>query len=147
MSLHWEGTLELEAAQERVWACLVDPVILARCSGAEGPATEIAPFHWSVPAKISLGMFKLPVTLEIAMHDLVPPSAGKMTLTGTGPGAGIEGRSSIRLTSIGPERTRLEWIADSTIGGALAKFGAPVIGPVVQQQTEGFWQEFARACR
>jgi len=147
MSLHWEGTLEVEAAQDRVWACLLDPVILARCSGAEGPAEELGAYRWAVPAKISVGMFKLPVTLEIAMHDLVPPDAGRMTLTGTGPGAGLEGHSSIRLTSIGPERTRLEWIADSTIGGALAKFGAALIGPVVQRQTEGFWEEFARACR
>ena len=147
MELHWEGTLEIEAAQERVWAGLVDPAILARCSGAEESAREIGHYRWAVPAKIAIGMFKLPVTLEIAMHDLVPPSEGKMTLTGTGPGAGLEGRSSIRITSVGPDRTRLEWKADSTIGGPLAKFGAAMIEPVVRRQTEGFWEEFARACR
>ena len=147
MLLHWEGTMEVEAAQERVWSGLVDPAILARCSGAEGSAREIGAYRWEVPAKISIGMFKLPVTLEIAMHELEPPTAGRLTITGTGPGAGLEGRSTIRLTSIGPERTRLEWKAESTIGGPLAKFGAALIEPVVRRQTEGFWEEFARACR
>lgn len=147
MVLRWEGTLEIEAAQERVWAGLVDPEILARCSGADGSAKEIGPYKWEVPAKISIGMFKLPVTLEIAMHDLAAPNEGKMTLTGTGPGAGIEGRSSIHLTSIGPDRTRLEWKAETTVGGSLAKFGAGLIEPVVRAQTEGFWSEFARVVR
>jgi carbon monoxide dehydrogenase subunit G len=147
MILRWEGTLEIETAQDRVWAGLVDPAILARCAGSEGSAKEIGPHKWEVPAKITIGMFRLPVTLEIAMHDLEPPSEGKMTLTGTGPGAGIEGRSSIRITPIGPERTRLEWKAETTIGGALAKFGAGLIEPVVRAQTEGFWSEFARAVR
>jgi carbon monoxide dehydrogenase subunit G len=147
MILRWEGTLEIEAAQEKVWGGLIDPVILARCSGAEGSAREIGAYKWEVPARISIGMFKLPVTLEIAMHELEPPSAGRLTITGTGPGAGLEGRSTVRLTSIGPERTRLEWRAESTVGGALAKFGAGLIEPVIQRQTEGFWEEFARACR
>jgi len=147
MILRWEGTLEIETSQERVWAGLLDPAILARCSGAEGSAREIGEYRWEVPARISIGMFKLPVTLEIAMHDLVAPSDGRMTITGTGPGAGLEGRSTVRLTSIGPDRTRLEWKAESTVAGPIAKFGAGLIEPVIQRQTEGFWEEFARAVR
>jgi len=147
MILRWEGTLEIEATQDRVWAGLVDPEILARCAGAEGSARELGPHRWEVPARIAIGMFKLPVTLEIAMHELEPPSAGRLTITGTGPGAGLEGRSTVRLTSIGPDRTRLEWKAESTVGGALAKFGAGLIEPVIQRQTEGFWEEFGRAVR
>jgi len=147
MVLRWEGILEIEASQDRVWAGLIDPAILARCSGAEGSAREIGPYRWEVPARIAVGMFKLPVTLEIAMHELEPPSAGRLTITGTGPGAGLEGRSTVRLTSIGPERTRLEWKAESTVAGPIAKFGAAIIEPVIQRQTEGFWEEFARACR
>lgn len=147
MIMRWEGTLEIEASQDRVWAGLIDPEILARCSGAEGSAKEIGPYRWEVPARISVGMFKLPVTLEISMHELEPPSTGRLTITGTGAGAGLEGRSTVRITSIGPERTRLEWKAESTVGGPIAKFGAAIIEPVIQRQTEGFWEEFARACR
>ena len=105
MVLRWEGTLEIEASQDRVWAGLIDPAILARCAGAEGNAREIGEYRWEVPARIAVGMFKLPVTLEIAMHELEAPSAGRLTITGTGPGAGLEGRSTVRLTSP-PEAVR-----------------------------------------
>ena len=43
-----------------------------------------------------------------------------------------------------PSRTRLNWAAVSTIGGALASLGGRLLEGTARRLTEEFWTDFAR---
>lgn len=147
MQLSWHGTREVAAPIARVWQILLDPQAVARCAGASDGARLLAGGRYAVTTWIGIAFFKLPITMEVEMHDLEAPTTGRMRVRGTGPGTGLEGRSSVQLTSITPARTILEWTAETTVHGRLAEFGASLMEPLIRRTIEEFWNDFAKAAR
>ena len=147
MQLSWFGAHEVSAPITRVWDTLLDPQAVARCAGASQRARLLANGRYAVTTRVGIAFFKLPITMEVEMYDLELPTAGRMRVRGTGPGTGLEGRSSVRLESLAPDRTRLAWTAETTVHGRLAEFGASLIGPLIRRTIEEFWNDFAKAAR
>lgn len=145
MQLSWEGTREVSAPIARIWDTLVDPQAIARCAGSDDGARILAEGRYEVATRIKILFFKLPLTLAIEMYDLDAPGAGKMRVRGKGPGTGLEGRSTVQLQVITPERTRLHWTAETTVHGRLAEFGATLVEPIIRHTIEAFWDDFAKA--
>ncbi len=145
MQLSWKGGREVVAPIARVWSTLNDPQVIARCAGSTSGARLLADGHYAVTTGIGFAFLKLPITLEVEMHDLTPPAEGHMRVRGTGPGTGLEGRSSVRLSALGPGRTSLTWTAETTVHGRLAEFGATLVEPLIRRTIEEFWIDFARA--
>lgn len=147
MRLAWKGTRQVAAPIARVWGTLLDPQVIARCAGSSEGARMHPEGGFAVTTWIGIAFFKLPITLEVEMHDLVPPTAGLMRVRGTGPGTGLEGRSSVRLEPLGADRTDLNWTAETTVHGRLAEIGATLIEPLIRRTIEEFWDDFAKAAR
>jgi carbon monoxide dehydrogenase subunit G len=145
MQLSWQGTREVSAPIARIWSTLLDPQAIARCAGADDGARLLADGRYAVTTRIGVLFIKLPITLEVEMHDLDAPNAGKMRVRGTGPGTGLEGRSTVHLQSLSPDRTRLHWTAETTVHGRLAEFGATLVEPIIRHTIEAFWDDFAKA--
>jgi carbon monoxide dehydrogenase subunit G len=145
MQLSWQGTREVAAPIARIWSTLLDPQAIARCAGADDGARLLPDGRYAVTTRIGILFLKLPITLEVEMHDLDAPNAGKMRVRGTGPGTGLEGRSTVHLQSLAPDRTRLHWTAETTVHGRLAEFGATLVEPIIRHTIEEFWNDFAKA--
>ena len=145
MQLSWRGTREVSAPIARIWSTLLDPQAIARCAGADDGARMLPGGRYAVTTRIGILFLKLPITLEVEMHDLDAPNAGKMRVRGTGPGTGLEGRSTVQLQSLSPDRTRLQWTAETTVHGRLAEFGATLVEPIIRHTIEAFWDDFAKA--
>jgi uncharacterized protein len=147
MQLSWQGTREVAAPLARVWQTLLDPQAVAKCAGATEGARILPDGRYAVTTGIGILFLKLPITMEVEMYDLHEPSSGRMRVRGTGPGTGLEGRSSVRLDAIDAIRTRLAWTAETTVHGRLAEFGASLVGPIIRHIIEEFWNDFAKAAR
>ena len=52
--------------------------------------------------------------------------------------------SRIRLEEVDSGHQRLHWEAETTVDGALAGVGAPLVEGVARKLTERFWEDFAR---
>jgi carbon monoxide dehydrogenase subunit G len=143
MHLRWSGARTIAAPPARVWQDLVDPDVVATCAGADGKATRLADGRYAVTCRIGVAFFKFPITMEVTMHDLVPPSAGRMTVSGTGPGTGLEGRSAVRLSPGASGGTTLDWEAETTVHGRLTEFGATLMEPLIRRMIDEFWDDFA----
>ena len=144
MQLSWQGTREVSAPIARIWSTLLEPQAIARCAGADDGARLLPDGRYAVTTRIGILFIKLPITLEVEMHDLDAPNAGKMRVRGTGPGTGLEGRSTVHLQSLSPDRTRLHWTAETTVHGRLAEFGATLVEPIIRHTIEEFWNDFAK---
>ena len=147
MQLSWQGAREIEAPVARVWQTLLDPQVVAKCAGASEGARILADGRYAVTTGIGILFIKLPITMEVEMHDLEAPTSGRMRVRGTGPGTGLEGRSTVRLQSLDTDRTRLTWTAETTVHGRLAEFGAHLVEPIIKHIIEEFWHDFAKAAR
>lgn len=147
MRLDWHGTREMAVPVERVWATLLDPQAVARCAGSDERPRILGEHRYTVTTKIGILFVKLPLTLEVEMLDLTPPTAGRMRVRGTGPGTGLEGGSTVRLEAMEGGRTRLHWTAGTTVHGRLAEFGAALVEPLIRRTIDDFWDDFARSAR
>jgi len=145
MQLAWQGTREVSAPIARIWSTLLDPQAIARCAGADDGARILADGRYAVTTRIGILFLKFPITLEVEMYDLDAPTAGKMRVRGTGPGTGLEGRSTVHLQPLAADRTRMHWTAETTVRGRLAEFGATLVEPIIRHTIEAFWDDFAKA--
>ena len=145
MQLAWQGTREVSAPIARIWSTLLDPQAIARCAGAADGARMLADGRYAVTTRIGILFLKLPLTLTVEMYDLDPPNGGKMRVRGTGPGTGLEGRSTVHLQALAADRTRMHWTAETTVQGRLAEFGATLVEPIIRRTIEAFWDDFAKA--
>lgn len=145
MQLAWQGTREVSAPIARIWSTLLDPQAIARCAGAGDGAHLLPDGRYTVTTRIGILFLKLPLTLSVEMYDLEEPNAGKMRVRGTGPGTGLEGRSTVHLQALAADRTRMHWTAETTVHGRLAEFGATLVEPIIRHTIEAFWDDFAKA--
>lgn len=147
MRLSWQGTREVRAPISTVWSTLNDPRSIARCAGSREGARLLPNGRYTVTTGIGIAFFKIPITLEIEMYELIAPTFGRMRVRGTGPGTGLEGGSTVTLAPLGTDRTDLRWTAETTVHGRLAEFGATLLEPLIRRIIEEFWDDFAKAAR
>jgi len=137
------GSPELASPREAVWRHLQDGDTLAACTpGAESFEVR-GPGRYMVKCGVGSGLVRVHVVLEAELQDLVHPESLRLRARGTGPGSTLEVDTTVRLESIGPERTRLEWHSTTGIHGMLATFGQGMVEDALRKFTETFWQNVA----
>ena len=79
-----EGSTDMPAPRERVWAALLDPATLARAlPGCEG-LEEIGAGEYKATMKIGVAAIKGTFAGKVRLFDLEPPTRYRMALEGSG---------------------------------------------------------------
>lgn len=125
--MHFEGTVEIQAPRDRVWAFVTDPEQVATC----GPGVESVEVgdatHFRVRAKVGVGFVNARFTVDLEMADMVAPDRAVIRAHGQAPGSAVDGSAEMAL-SAGPDgSTTMTWTTDVTIAGTLASAGARLI--------------------
>lgn len=121
-----EGSREVPAMPEQVWAILLDPKELAALlPGCE--ALELAgPNAYRAEVMVGIGPVRGRYTAEVALSDLDPPN--RLTLTGSGSSALGTGRGTGHVTL---ERTgngtRVTYRYNAEVGGKVAAVGGRML--------------------
>jgi carbon monoxide dehydrogenase subunit G len=144
MKLEFTGAPEITATRDVVWARLMDPDFVAASAPGVETVEALGPTRFKVISGLGLGAIRVKFQLDVELSDLVPKERLRMTARGRAPGSTVDVVSSVRLEPTGERRTRLVWVATSTIGGALASFGAGLVEWTARRMTEEFWSDFAR---
>jgi carbon monoxide dehydrogenase subunit G len=67
-----------------------------------------------------------------------------MRARGKAPGSAVDVTSTLTLDELAPDRTRLNWSAESEVSGTVASVGARLMEGTARKLTEQFWTDFAR---
>ena len=133
-----EGSSDIPAPREQVWAAFLDPAILARalpgCEGLEAIGTG------EYKAKMKIGVAAIKGTFEgkVRLFDLEPPNRYKMALEGSGGPGFVRGEASMELSDV-DGGTRVTYSADAQVGGLIASVGQRMLGGVSKMMLDQFF--------
>ena len=128
-----QGTKELAAPRQRVWAVLNDPARMARLMPGVESFDVLDDRRWRANVKIPLGFGGLRMSIDMEKTDEREPEFARLHAKGNGLGAILDMRTSFELSEAAAG-TDMRWEADVRIAGTVASMGQRVIHPIVNQQ-------------
>lgn len=121
-----EGSREVPATPEQVWAILLDPKELAALLPGCEALDLVGPNAYRAEVVVGIGPVRGRYTAEVALSDLDPPNA--LTLTGSGSSALGTGRGTghVRLERTAGG-TRVTYRYSAEVGGKVAAVGGRML--------------------
>jgi carbon monoxide dehydrogenase subunit G len=125
--MKFEGTVDINAPRERVWAFLMDPNQVGACGPGVESIEVIDETHFKARAKVGIGFIsaRFNVDMEIAERD--EPNQAVIKARGQAPGSAVDATATMSLKDGDAGSTVMDWAADVMIGGTLASVGARLI--------------------
>ena len=132
------------ASQDKVWAALNDPVMLAKCIPGCQKLDLTAPNEMTASVVVKVGPVKASFSGKVTLSDIDAPNGYRISGEGSGGVAGFaKGGATVKLTADGPESTRLDYAVDAQIGGKLAQLGGRLIDATAKKLAGEFFEKFA----
>ena len=125
--MKFQGTVEINAPRERVWAFLMDPNQVGPC----GPGVEtidiVDETHFKAKAKVGIGFISARFNIDMEIAERDEPNQAVIKAHGQAPGSAVDATATMALKDGEAGGTTMDWGADVLIGGTLASVGARLI--------------------
>jgi carbon monoxide dehydrogenase subunit G len=147
MAMTMTGEVQLPAAQDTVWAKLIDPEVLKVCIPGCESLEMLGENEFMAIATNKIGPVKARFKGKVRLSDLDPPNGYKISGEGDGGVAGFaKGGATVNLQ---PKDggTLLVYNVDAQIGGKLAQLGQRLINGAAKKMADQFFAKFADAVR
>jgi carbon monoxide dehydrogenase subunit G len=125
--MHFEGTVQIDADRDKVWAFLVDPNQVGSCGPGVESIEVIDDTHYKATAKVGVGFISARFVVNMEMVDPEPPNRANVKAHGQAPGSAVDATATMALSDGEAGGTRMDWQADVNISGTLASVGARMI--------------------
>lgn len=137
------GSYEIAADRETVWAALNDPEILRECIPGCDSLEMTAENELTAAVTAKVGPVKAKFTGVVELKDLNPPESYRIEGSGKGGAAGFaKGGADVRLAE-SDGGTTLTYEADAQVGGKLAQIGARLIDGTAKKMADQFFGAFS----
>jgi carbon monoxide dehydrogenase subunit G len=133
-----EGTTDIPASRDRVWAAFLDPTTLAAAIPGCEKLEVIGPDEYKAVMKIGVGPIKGTFEGKVRLMDQQPPERYRMAVEGTGAPGFVRGEAVMRLEDAGAA-TRVAYDADVQVGGLIASVGQRMLGGVSRMMLDQFF--------
>jgi len=125
--MHFEGSVEIAAPRDRVWAFVIDPNQVGQCGPGVESIEVTDPTHCKATAKVGVGFINARFVVNLEFIDLTAPEAATIKAHGQAPGSAVDATAQMRLSDGADGGTVMDWEADVNIAGTLASVGARLI--------------------
>jgi uncharacterized protein len=133
-----EGSYDIPAPHEKVWAAFLDPNTLAKAiPGCEG-LEETGPGEYKAVMKVGVAAIKGTFEGRVKLMDLDPPNRYRMSVEGKGGPGFLRGEAAMSLVPI-ETGTRVSYDADVQVGGLIASVGQRMLGGVSKMLLDQFF--------
>jgi carbon monoxide dehydrogenase subunit G len=138
--MHFEGTVTINAEQEKVYAYLTDPQFVSQCApGLESVEVVEPGKKFKVIASLGLGSVRSKFSVDVTFDELNPSEYARVKARGNTPGSAVEVTSDMHLTANPNHTTDLKWTADVMVVGTIASLAARLMGGVTQKMSSDFF--------
>ena len=125
--MKFEGTVDIGAPREKVWAFLMDPNQVGPCGPGVETIEVVDETHFKAKAKVGIGFISARFNVDMSFAEQEPPDRALIKAHGQAPGSAVDATAEMRLSD-GPEAsTVMDWNADVDLSGTLASVGARLI--------------------
>jgi uncharacterized protein len=117
-----EGTHQIEAPRERVFAALTDPAVLQRCIPGCEQMEKSGENRYNAKLTAGVGPVKGVFTATVSLQELVPPEHYKLVVEGKGQPGFVNGTGELNLQDAGGA-TEIQYTGEVNVGGLIASVG------------------------
>ena len=125
--MRFEGSVEIAAPRDRVWAFVIDPNQVGQCGPGVEKIEVIDDTHFKATAKVGIGFISARFVVNMEFAELTAPEAATIKAHGQAPGSAVDATAQMRLSDGEAGGTVMDWEADVNIAGTLASVGARLI--------------------
>ncbi len=125
--MHFEGTVQIAAPRDKVWAFVMDPNQVGQCGPGVESIEVIDDTHFKATAKVGIGFISARFVVNLAFAEMTPPDAATIKAHGQAPGSAVDATAHMRLSDGEGGSTTMDWSADVSIAGTIASVGARLI--------------------
>jgi carbon monoxide dehydrogenase subunit G len=125
--MKFEGTVEIKAPRDRVWAFVSDPAQVAGCGPGVESVEMVDETHYKTVAKVGVGFISARFNGDVEIVEQVPPDRMVIKVHGQAPGSAADAVASMELRDGSNGATTMDYSADVNIAGTLASVGARLI--------------------
>jgi uncharacterized protein len=125
--MKFQGTEEIKAPRDRVWAFLIDPDQVGACGPGVESIEVIDDTHFKAKAKVGIGFISARFLVNMEFAEREPPNKAVIKAHGQAPGSAVDGTATMTLSDGTDGGTVLDWAADVLISGSIASVGARLI--------------------
>jgi carbon monoxide dehydrogenase subunit G len=133
-----EGTHEVHASPERVYATLIDPVVLQRCIPGCERLEKTGENAYSTTLRAGVGSIKGLFTGNVRLEDMQPPRHFRMIVDGKGQPGFLKGAGDLDFE----ERngvTIVSYKGDVQVGGTIASVGQRMLQGAMKMMATQFF--------
>ncbi len=121
-----EGTYQIEAPRERVFAALTDPAVLQRCIPGCEQMEKSGENRYNAKLTAGVGPVKGVFTATVTLDQLVPPEHYKLIVEGKGQPGFVNGSGELNLKDAGAA-TEIQYTGEVNVGGLIASVGQRMV--------------------
>ena len=125
--MKFEGTVEIGAPRERVWAFLMDPNQVGPCGPGVESVEVVDETHFKARAKVGIGFISAKFVVDMEIAEREEPNRAVIKARGQAPGSAVDATATMALKDGVAGGTTMDWAADVMIGGTMASVGARLI--------------------
>ena len=143
-TLRGEGSAQVTAPPEAVWAMLLDADVLASVIPGSHEVRKLSDTHFQADVSLGVGPVKGRYKADVTLSDLDAPRAATLAGTVTG-GLGSGGGSGrITLEPDGAGGTHVSYVYEAAVGGKVAAVGGRLLDGAARVIIGGFFAALAR---
>ena len=126
--MHFEGTVEIAAPRDKVWAFVIDPTQVGQCGPGVESVEAVDDRHFKAKAKVGVGFITAKFHADGEMIIIAAPEHAEVKVHGQAPGTAADAVATIKLSQGAADgSTTMDWSAEVNISGTLASVGARLI--------------------
>jgi len=133
-----EGSADIPAPREKVWAAFLDPDILAQALPGCEKLEAIGPNEYKATMKVGVAAIKGTFEGKVKLSDLEPPNRYRMTVEGSGGPGFVRGDAGMQMSDV-DGGTKVSYDADVQVGGLIASVGQRMLGGVTKMMLDQFF--------
>jgi carbon monoxide dehydrogenase subunit G len=135
-----EGTYRFPASQERVYALLLDPTVLAGCIPGCERLEAAGEDHYEATVKVGVGAVRGTYKGDVRIVDQQAPEQYRMLVQGRGGPGFIKGEASVRIVPAGDAECDVQVVGDGQVGGMIAGVAQRLLGGVATMMMNQFFE-------
>jgi hypothetical protein len=138
-----QGTHDIQATRDRVFAAVIDPQILQRCIPGCQSLEQTAENTYVATMKAGVGAVKGTFKGSVHLDDIQTPAHYRMIVEGKGGPGFVKGTGEFELTENGGA-TAIAYSGEMQVGGVIASVGQRMIEGAAKMLAGKFFSELEK---
>ena len=137
------GTYTLPLSQERAYAVMQDPEVLARAIPGCESLEKVGPDEYRMKMKMALASLSGAFEGKVRITEQTPPNSFRLLVEGTGRIGFVKGDGLLKLSPAEAGGTEVAYEGEAQVGGTIAAVGQRLIDGTAKTMIKKFFDKLA----